>query len=149
MKNIFTILAFFTVCFSCNLTQNSKNHGDDKQAEMNSNASDIKITLIIGKWQICKMITDSIETAYNVCPAIIFAKDGKGRFQSPGGTGAIFQWKIKDTAVTFSFKSEVDKTLFISADTEFSLNFYKDGKIQFVELINSEKKYKYILSRAI
>lgn len=104
-------------------------------------------TSVIGTWQICKMLSDGTETAYNVCPTIVFSSGGNGSLSLPETQMSFFQWTVNNNFISFSFKSEKDKNSFITKDTDFNFKIYEKEDLIIFELIHSKSSYRYILSR--
>ena len=145
MKTKISLLLCLILSFSCNNKSGSKDKVMD--AKVNSIDASKNDKSVFGTWQICKMISDEMTIAYNVCPTIVFLSNGDGRLELSEKKMCVFRWIMKNNIIEFSFKSEEDKILFIAKDTEFNFNIYDKGDLQIFELIQGKNRYKYILSR--
>jgi hypothetical protein len=145
MKTKSLLLLILVLNFSCH------NKSGSAEKDFKSNATTVNGSInyqsIIGSWQICKMIYDGTEEAYNTCPTIIFSSDGNGSLNSSEKTICVFTWAVKTNFITFTFKTEEEKNLFIAKDTEFKIILYDKDDLQIFELIQPKNSYKYILSR--
>ena len=102
---------------------------------------------ILDIWSICStQNSDGSYILYYSCPKIHFLQDGSGELVFPG-RNCFFQWAMVEGIIVFSFNSKEDEKSFISKDTKFKLNLYNENKLQYLELIQTENRYKYFLSR--
>lgn len=116
-----------------------------------------KKELFLGSWSISKTITVRTEyrngqkieieseTVCNICPTIIFKKDGLGILINAVGEETYFKWLILNAQIVFSFEKNKDKINFFSLHRKFNFKIYKDSINLYVELFEPIKKYKYIL----
>jgi hypothetical protein len=142
MKTKIIILLSFFLCYSCNkkVEQQSKPTSISKEHFDNS---------IVGSWQMCKIISNGVETSYNVCPTVVFYQDGKGSVKSAEKTACDFEFITKSNKIFFSFKSLENKRAFFANGTEFTFNSYIKNDIEFVQLNQLNTDYKFILSRIV
>lgn len=145
------------ICISCkasvgNIDKISNNYEENILATKENDS-------IIGTWEMSKSI--SIEINYekgvmvktesailcNVCPTIIFKKNGDGIFKNAVGDELSFNWVIDKDNIHFSFNKKSDESLFFSKDKEFQFKIYKNSKNYFLELIRPKDKFKYVLIR--
>ena len=102
---------------------------------------------ITGTWIMCKIVSEEMETLFNVCPTFTFALGGKGTIASSRKTICDFLYEVKGTSIEFSFKSLQDKKDFITGETTFVLEFYDNGKR--MDIISSKKDYKLLMSKGL
>lgn len=118
-----------------------------------------EIDSIIGTWNISQ--STSTETKHegkytiktestivcNVCPTIIFKKQGKGILKNTIGEESSFNWFICKEKIHFSFDKKSDETKFFTLDNEYSFRIYHDSKNNYLELIGKKEGDKYVLIR--
>jgi len=157
MRNFIFILVFMIIFISCKAASTDNDKIKSTKIGMDSISNIHKNELFIGIWNLSKMITTKIEykngssietesaTVCNVCPTIIFKKDGEGILSNADGKETLFKWTLCNDKIYFSFDRKSDEDSFFSLDKVFNLKTYSDSKNSYIELSEYSKKYKYIL----
>jgi len=155
MKKLLFI--FMLISISCRADYENANK---MLVDIKENISETKeIDSIIGTWEISKSI--STETKHergkiiktesaivcNVCPTIIFKKQGKGILKNAVGEELSFNWFLCKEKIQFAFDKKSDENKFFSLDKEFSFRIYHDLKSHYLELIGKREGNKYVLIR--
>lgn len=151
------LFIFMLICIGCKASQGNNDkimsNKTDKYSISKTNENDS----IIRTWNISKTISFKIKykngtktetestTVCNICPIIIFKKDGLGILKNTNGKEYSFNWIIVNKKICFSFDKKGDEDSFFSSDKEFEFKVYYDSKNSFLELIESNKNYKYVL----
>jgi len=155
MKKILFIFMLISISCTANYgnvnitTVSKKENAFDKQ----------EVDSIIGDWVISASVW--VETKHkkatliktesavncNVCPIIIFKKNGKGIIEKADKSRSAFNWFISKEKIYFTFDKKKDEKEFFSSDKEFRFKIYRESKFYRLELIQKKEGYKYILLR--
>lgn len=100
---------------------------------------------LIGKWSMCTVKSKKGKSSYNVCPIIIFYKDGRGEKNSGSNKKELFNWELKNDTLHITNHLKNDKGAF--ADNEYIVGFESKKDFLELEIKNIIKEYSYILRK--
>jgi deoxyadenosine/deoxycytidine kinase len=161
MKNKILILSIL-ILFSSEIFGTTLYNGNFLPIIDKKDTASFVLDSLYGKWQICSIIEATVknnkdeeineetQTAFNVCPQIIFYKNMDGIVILSGRTEKI-EWRINDrNLIIENIGDSLIESPFILSKN-YKMFFYKDKKNRYLELELKIKdingSYSYILRR--
>ena len=152
-------ILFVSVLIIISVTKNYGNVHIEITSQNETTLNEQEVDSIIGDWVISASVW--VETKHkkatliktesavncNVCPIIIFKKNGKGIIEKADKSRSAFNWFISKEKIYFTFDKKKDEKEFFSSDKEFRFKIYRGSKFYHLELIQKKEGYKYILLR--
>jgi hypothetical protein len=136
MKNLLTVAFFCCLALSC------------QQAKLinESQAGDV-----IGKWRMYETVNfqnndDSVAAKCNTCPEVEFSKNHSGFIKKSGQGVFYFTWQTDNDRLSISHNdnSKTDSTI---EDGNYQLTLFNNMPIKELELLDTVKSLKYVLSK--
>jgi hypothetical protein len=135
-KKAFLIIVVLSTMYSC------------KQPEFKPTNKD---KFVVGTWTLCHIIEYREQKvvsglSFNACPEVVFSKNHSGFIKRSDPKLLQFSWSLRDTLLTLKHALKENNSDIID-DGTYVISHRTNKKFEELDLLDSEKRTKYILGR--